>query len=219
MITNSIISNGQHLDSSIEKNSSKNTQSHCPLWVEIIRDTKRLTEIGDKLAVWSKESSNLGGSEALQYHTLVEGISEIVSERLKINESEKNKKFMIFAAYDISGNLQGIEVSHLKKKNDNIVAMKVDLLIISIYNTNLFSSENFTKIRGTGTCLLTRTIEMLPAHTFLYLDPLGKSYKFYIHIGFHVSEDYPGYVIFRTDELPKLKSKIDAQLQPTQSLT
>ncbi len=209
------------------KNSSIQNFSHRPLLVSSIIGAKHLIEIFNKLQDWSKESSTIGGPDTSRYREIVRNIREIVSERLnsysespvKKEESKKNKKYIILAAYDQDGNLQGVEVIHEKKRNQDVVAMKVDWLISSIYNMDFFPLENPTRTRGTGTCLLTRALEMLPKNTLLYLDPLGKSYKFYTHLGFCESSTYPNYLAFSTNELSKLQLKTKGQLQPLFSKT
>jgi hypothetical protein len=90
---------------------------------------------------------------------------------------KKFKNYKVVAAYDRSGNLQGVTVAKIVDKKG--VAAKVDFLVTAFWNMPFKGPKNSIRTRGAGTCLLQRLTEIVPEKGALFLEPVAEAVEFY----------------------------------------
>ncbi len=114
------------------------------------------------------------------YYQVAQKIEEVILAKLRYCGDMAYKEFKdykVVAAYDLSGNLQGVTVAKIVDKKG--VAAKVDFVVTAFWNMPFKDPKNSTRTRGAGTCLFQRLTQIVPEKGALFLEPVAEAVEFY----------------------------------------
>jgi hypothetical protein len=175
------------------------------LFVSHISDPVQLVSVYEELNGWQKLSNQRENAldrtdenEAIHagisnYYPIAQSAKNVVMATMGMCDPTANKKFngyKVLAAVDESGNLQGVcLVDFLEGKKG--IGAKVHILVTNFWNTPFCGEENKNKVRGAGTALIAKTVEMAAGTGAVFLEPTKESEAFYKKRTFAV---IPGWV-------------------------